>query len=239
MHFARLIRFATTAAAILLACSLAYATDIVVPVGLAPGSTYQLIFVTAGTFAATSGTISDYNADVTAQAALNATLAAFDTANSVTWTVVGSTQAVGVTTNSPSTGSVYTLDGVQVASAAQQLYSGTLLAPLDIDQNGNTLSTYVWTGITETGAGGPCSSFCNQLGDTFPFSGNSTLVSGWASGGANGAESVNPSSLYAISSVLTVPQPPGTPEPASIALLCSASLAFFAIRRRTAARTTK
>ena len=60
--------------------------------------------------------ISDYNTFVTTEAAQNAALAAFDTANGVTWTVIGSSGAVDADVNSPSTGLVYTLDGAEVAS---------------------------------------------------------------------------------------------------------------------------
>jgi len=87
----------------LFGCAAGYANIVTTPAGLAPGSTYQLVFVTLDGFFATSPTISDYNTDVTNEAALNATLAAFDTARGVTWTVIGSTQAVNATTNAPST----------------------------------------------------------------------------------------------------------------------------------------
>src|ERR1039457_1131203 len=46
-----------------------YADSIVVlPSGLAPGSEYRLVFVTDGTYTATSANINDYNAEVAADA---------------------------------------------------------------------------------------------------------------------------------------------------------------------------
>ena len=148
----------------ILGCAGAFGTTIyTTPTALAPGTQYQLVFVTADAGFATSGTISDYNTFVTTEAALNATLAAFDTANGVTWTVIGSTTAVNASANAPSTGIVYTLNNVQVASGG--LYGGSLLSSINIDQSGNTLNTLVWTGSTTAGtvAGG-----INDLGQTFP-----------------------------------------------------------------------
>jgi hypothetical protein len=187
------------------------------------------VFVTSGGFAATSGSISDYNADVTAEAALNSALATFDSANGVTWTVIGSTTSVNALTNSPSSGLVFTLDGAEVASPAQTLYSGSLLSPIDIDENGNTLPAAVWTGSFENGmaAGG-----INDLGQTFPEEGGSTLTTGWASGLSNGVESDNPQNLYAISSVLTVPASSSAPEPGALVLIPAGMGLLLCVRRR-------
>ena len=53
---------------------------VIPPIGLVPGSQYQLIFVTADTRDATSSNIADYNAFVSAEAALNPSLP-----SGVTW----------------------------------------------------------------------------------------------------------------------------------------------------------
>jgi hypothetical protein len=220
-------RILTTA---LLACAVSQATTIVTtPTGLAPGTQYQLAFVTADQFFATSSTIADYNTDVSNEAALDSVLAAFDSAHGVTWTVIGSTTSVNATANSPSAGLVYTLDGVEVASSANALYSGSLLSPIDIDQNGNTLSLDVWTGSNTAGtaAGG-----INDLGQTFTeFGGSSLATASWIAAG-NGIESDNNLSLYAISSVITVASPTGTPEPATIALIPGALLILLGMGRK-------
>jgi hypothetical protein len=215
----------------LLGCTAGYASIVTTPAGLAPGSTYQLAFVTVDGFFATSTTISTYNTDVTSEAALNATLAAFDTANGVTWTVIGSTPSTNSTSNSPSSGSVYTLDGTQIASSANPLYGGSLFAPLDINQNGATESTGVWTGSTSAGtvAGG-----INDLGQTFPEFGSSAATnSTWITNG-NGTDSDNFVPLYALSSVITVPNTSSaTPEPGTIFLLAGAMLLFGLHRLRS------
>lgn len=201
------------------------------PSGLAPGSQYQLAFVTRDLFQATSTNISDYNTAVTNEAALNTTLAAFDTANGVTWTVIGSTLTVNALTNAPSTGSVYTLDGVQIASSASALYSGSLLSALDIDENGNTFAgAGVWTGTVPNGnaAGG-----INDLGQTFAVNGLSNSTTGtWIDSSNSGPEADNNLALYALSSVITVPQASTVPEPATLILIPSGLLLLAGIHRR-------
>jgi hypothetical protein len=47
---------------------------VIAPIGLSLGSQYQLIFITAGIRDATSSNIDDYNAFVSAQAALSSSL---------------------------------------------------------------------------------------------------------------------------------------------------------------------
>jgi hypothetical protein len=221
---------AAVLAAALLGCAAGYGGPIVTtPTGLAPGTQYQLVFVTADPFFATSTSISDYNTDVTNEAALNATLAAFDSANSVTWTVIGSTPTVNADANAPSSGLVYTLNNVEVASAG--LYGGSLLSPIDIDQNGNTSNTGVWTGSLSAGtvAGG-----INDLGQTFPeFGDSASITSAWITDG-NGTESDNNMALYALSSVITVPQVSSVPEPGSLTLLPGALLVLVFVGRRHA-----
>jgi hypothetical protein len=212
-----------------------FASIVTTPAGLAPGSTYQLVFVTTDGFFATSTAISDYNTNVTNEAALNATLAAFDTANGVTWTVIGSTPTLDATTNAPSSGAVYTLDGTQIASAANPLYAGSLLAPIDINQNGVTESTTVWTGSTTSGtvAGG-----INDLGQDFPEYGSSTLTNGGWITELNGTDSDNNKPLYALSSVITVPgTSSAVPEPASVTLVAGAMFLLAGLNRLRSRRS--
>ena len=56
-----------------------------IPPALSPGETYQLVFVTADSFPATSTNIADYNNFVSAEAAAAPTLAVFDALYGVTW----------------------------------------------------------------------------------------------------------------------------------------------------------
>ncbi len=86
---------------------------VVPPIGLAPGSQYQLIFVTADAITPGSSNIADYNAFVTAEAALNPSLPP------ATWDVVGSTASVDANVNAPSEGvPVYNTQGIEVRVTA-------------------------------------------------------------------------------------------------------------------------
>jgi hypothetical protein len=202
------------------------ATIVTTPAGLLPGTQYQLVFVTQDLFFASTSNISTYNADVSAEAALNATLAAFDAANGVTWTVIGSTSAVNANVNAPSSGLVYTLDGTRVASSG--VYSGSLLSAIDITQFGNTLSGNVWTGSTTSGIAQPIT---NVLGGAFPEYGLSSSATGsWIAFDNNIPQSPNTQSFYALSSVITVPA--SVPEPGTGALTVGALLLLGVSRLR-------
>ena len=190
--------------------------DTVTPVGLAPGTKYQLVFVTADGFFGNSSSISTYNTDVGDEAALDAQLASFDTANSVTWTVVGTTPSVNADVNAPSSGLVYTLNGTEVASSAASLYSGALLAPIDINQYGNAENTLVWTGSNTNGTN---TNPFYELGGTFPIEGSSTSSGGGWVNDTTGIEADNNLALYALSSVITVPFSSTIPEPSPVVLV--------------------
>jgi hypothetical protein len=196
------------------------------PTGLTPGTQYQLLFVTSDPTFATSSTISDYNTFVTNEAALDATLAGFDTANGVTWTAIGSTTTVNANANAPSSGLVYNLENTELASSG--VYGGTLLSPVGFDENGNSSTNAVWTGSTTSGtaAGG-----INDLGQTFTEYGFANLATaGWIAD-TNGIESDNNLTLYALSSVITVPQASSTPEPGTLGLTACAALLLFGVSR--------
>src|ERR1019366_5978282 len=86
------------------------AAIITVPIGLAPGSQYRLVFVTNGAYTASSANISTYNTDIANEVALIPQLAAL----SATWTAIGSTESVSAATNiglSAPTVGIYLLDG--------------------------------------------------------------------------------------------------------------------------------
>src|SRR5580658_9890039 len=69
----RWIAPAAAALATLLSAGIGYGSTIdTTPSGLAPGTKYQLVFVTSDGFFANSSSISTYNTDVTTEAALDA-----------------------------------------------------------------------------------------------------------------------------------------------------------------------
>ncbi len=197
--------------------------EVIPPIGLALGSPYQLIFVTADSTMALSSDISTYNAFVTAEAALNPSLP-----HGVTWDAVVSTAAVNAFANAPSLGlPIYNTAGQEVASAAMGLYSGSILNPVAYDQYGTHVvetnrgdpsgDYFVWTGSYAGGqAGYPLGSTNGNTGEYFgnaPYTDGTWITSGYWSPAVLGAMPV-----YALSSAIFVP------EPASFTLLASALL---------------
>jgi hypothetical protein len=205
---------------------------VIPPIGLAPGTPYQLVFVTQDGITGTAGTEAPYNAFVNAEAALSPTLP------SAIWSAITSTaDGTAANLNAPSGGlPVYNTAGQLVASAATGIYTSALDTPIAYDQFGNPATGdpplfastgAVWTGSLYTG--GPVL----PMGTGNPTSGTFVLqTSGWAdSGSFNPVFSLQ---VYALSSPIT-----STPEPATLTLLGSALLLLGGIqllrwRRRVA-----
>ena len=131
---------------------------------LTPGSQYRLVFVTSGTRDATSTNIADYNQFVNnaAQASTNLNTAlttAGLTPSAINWTAIGSTAAVNARVNTATRATdtsvpIYRLDAAtQVAAGNSDLWDGTILAEISVDEGGNTQGRAgVWTGSTALGA---------------------------------------------------------------------------------------
>jgi len=192
---------------------------VIPPISLAPGSQYQLIFVTAGEKDATSSDIADYNAFVAAEAALNPLLPA------TTWHAVASAGGVDAKVNAPSAGiPVYNTQGIEVTSALTGLYFDTtheLFSPVSFDQFGGPNNGLVWTGTESTG-----SNSGQGLGRTFAVGGNDSGIVGESSLttfrwlGSFGADINTPHGFYALSSTIIV-----VPEPNSLVLsICAVVL---------------
>ncbi|GCL53112.1 hypothetical protein NIES3806_04420 [Microcystis aeruginosa NIES-3806] len=217
-----------------LGTSAAQAALVVVPTGLNPGDQYRLVFVTAGTRNATSTNINDYNTFVTNQAtggtpgidtALDTALngAGFDL-STITWKAIGSTSAVDARdntgTNPSSTGvPIYLINGNKVANNNADLWDGSLQHPINLQPNDVISSNLVWTGSVYLGTG----LTQNQLGGGFFGSvavgrADSVVFSDWIAQTTDVSSTAK--SLYAMSSVLTVPgnqpAPVPVPEPSSL-----------------------
>jgi hypothetical protein len=158
--------------------------EVVLPTGLAPGSQYEIAFVTADPTTATSSDINYYNNFVRTEANQDPILAGLG----VSWNAIASTATVNANTNAPNGGSipVYNTMGQLVANAAAPLYSETLFGPnseslinpIAYTQTAVLLPsntpygwTCVWTGTDLYWSGGPGTSDPNNpLGST-PFYG--------------------------------------------------------------------
>lgn len=189
---------------------------LITPPGLSPGDTYQLVFVTSGTTAATSKDIADYNAFVQA-AAITAGM------GSITWRALGSSLGVEAHANALVTAPVYNLNGELVATGFADFWDGTHAGDIDFDETNSARNTNVWTGTLGSGASGGAG---NALGEATPWWGESTLnaSAAWTARGTN-ANTVS-YSLYALSEQLTF-----VPEPGAVGLLAILLAAPLACRR--------
>jgi hypothetical protein len=221
---------------VLVAALTAFAGPITVPSGLNPGDHYRLAFVTSTTRDATSLNIADYNTFVTNVANSVPQLASLATS----WSVIGSTPTVDARDNTLTNPNVvadpsvpiYTLGNSEIAVSNSGLWSPSgsgLLAALNIDETGSLRSsTLVWTGSTFTGIG----SAAAELGTASAREGTD--------GNTNVAwiqfltdSSTLSKNFYAISGVLTVP------EPSSFllgAIATSGTVIFSLLRRRHSKR---
>lgn len=220
LKFKALLNFKITMIALLLMTANS-AHAVVVPVGLNPGDTYQLAFVTAGTRNAISSSIGTYNTFVQDEADLAGSLAA-----GASWSVIGSTETTNARDNAVVSGPVYLLDGSTIiANDFTDMWNGDIDAPINIDQFGNTVvSASVFTGTDTFGfshafgflAAFPAGNIVGQVADA---------DAGWINDGAN--TRTDSLRFYALSDVLTV-----VPEPSSFVLLLVAGAAFRRRARR-------
>jgi hypothetical protein len=211
------------------------AAVITMPSGLSHGDQYRIVFVTSTTIAATSSDISTYNAHVTAAAALNPDLAVIEgtVEQTTTWTAIGSTDSVNALTNTSTTGTgvpIYLLNGDLFAADYTTLWdNGATLKPsLNITEQGEVGGTsLVWAGTNGDGSTGSLA-LGDPTGETRAGKSDVTALQNqvWWITRIN-QTNTNTFSLYAMSGILTVP------EPSSTALLGLGGLALMLRRKRS------
>lgn len=207
---------------------------VIVPTDLSPGDQYRLAFVTSGQRDATSSDIADYNAFVDGFG--ESIIAGLD------WRAIASTRAVhahdNTDTRPTSQGGVlgvpiYHLSDARIADNYEDLWDGTLLARLEINDLGEQGSNVAWTGTTASGTGNGDRVLGGLIGlSTFGQTG--FITSGLWINGASVDQTLE-LSLYGISPILTVPAQ-SVPEPATLGLAVLAATLLFARRGRKAGR---
>ena len=219
--------------------SQAAAAVVTIPPSLGPGDSYRLVFITSTTDSASNSSISSYNTFATQSADSVTALMNLP----ATWSAIVSTSTESALTNigGDSDIPIFLLDGDEVATGTAGLFGGTLLEPIDIDENGKTLpsSSKVWTGTNSDG-----SIATGYLGSNNPEYGlDSATSSLWIADGTGTTNSTT-HDLYVISSVLTIaggqgntgdPGGASIPEPGTIGLAVLGGAALFFARRRAKA----
>jgi hypothetical protein len=196
----------------------ATAAPVITPIGLNPGDTYRLVFVTSTTTTAASSDINFYNNFV----------------NTLGFAATGSTASVDArdnTNTNPTQGlgtAIYLLDGsTKVAENNVDLWNRNIAAAINLDETGSgPISTTVHAGTFIDGmatAGFSLGDATSSIGSTS----SSQTGSGWIFSFASSSNVEL--GLYGISGILTVAE---VPEPASLALFALGFAGIVCVRRR-------
>lgn len=200
--------------------------DIFLPAGLSPGDTYRIAFVSSVIRDAQSPNVNDYNSFVNSAANASGTLT--EPLNT-TWTAIASTATVDARDNTGTNPNVltgvpiYLVDGTtQIAANNADLWDGTLISPLALDEFGNLLvSAFVWTGTSPSGVAEV------YLGQASGRLGNTDFNNSfWVTYATTGSE--NASYFYGISAELTARV---VPEPGTVVCLGLGALGLLGLSR--------
>lgn len=181
--------------------------------GLAPGDMYRIVFATGAARNATSHDIADYNLHVSNSAIAGSVTAPLG----LSWSALASTDTVnaqsntGVFASDATLVSFFNTDGILLATSGTDLWSGTLLAPISLNENGGSAGRFIYTGTDQFGVTRrPLGGTVGASGGTgsSPSSNSSWMNSLWY--GVSGQ-----AGLYGVSEKVTIAT---VPEPATLAI---------------------
>lgn len=210
---------------VVVTCATVSASPVTVPPDLPLGAQYRLVFVTSAERDAVSPNIDDYNAFVTTVAQSSPGLFVLGT----TWRVIGSTSTVDARDNTNTDPNVatgvpiYNVAGLRMADNYADLWDRELYTPVGFDETGaNSPATFVASGTFPEGTRG--TPFV--IGSALPVFGRiHSRGAEWVT--SNFGPPDQPFHFYAMSGVLTVP------EPSTLALITIglvSSLSAFLVR---------
>ena len=185
------------------------------PEGLSAGDTYQLAFVTSTTTYAISDDVTYYFNFVNDAAALNSDLAQFN------FRPIISTDSFGARGIAYVWGEVYNLNGELVASTLEDMWDGSINAPINIDQFGNIYNSFVFTGTDPYG-------YPHQwpiTGAVVSVGYSISVATNWLYSGAFYPNDALP--IYALSDPIAA-----VPLPAAIWLMGSGMIVLGVVRRK-------
>ncbi len=210
-------------------CAPAAATPITVPTSLNPGDEYRLAFVTSDERNGASSQIASYNAFVTGVANTQPALTSLGT----TWKAIGSTATVDARDN---TGTNPVVDGVGVpifllndtllANDNLDLWDGSILVPLEIDEGGAAIQlSFVFTGTSSSGVARGALALGAGVDNDVGIGSTGFASASWVDGADLFLFLERP--MYALSDVLVV-----VPEPGTAVLFGVGLLALGGLQRR-------
>ena len=198
-----------------------------VPAGLGVGDTFRLAFVTSNTWQDPQTTggldIAILNTRVNDAANASGSVLAPLGAN---WNILGSTLNTNANANTATTGTdtsypIYNLAGDIVSTGNSALWGSDLDNPISTNEQGQAVSTRVWTGTDSNNGQRRGDWFLGDTGGGWRYFGWSDktgggYTDGWASN--LGQNWDNTFSYYGLSEPLDITAAAGVPEPGTVAL---------------------